>query len=71
MTVPISPLARDLLQQAAATRYQFEHFGLGKRANMPWWAPFDRRVWTTLDQVIDWLGPLMVTCGLAWFMTRR
>lgn len=61
-------LGRELAQ--AEYRW-IEHFGQGLRANMPWWGPFDRRVWTTSDQWIDWLGPLAATFTLAWYVTRR
>lgn len=59
-------------REFAQAEYRWiEHFGHGLRANMPWWGPFDRRVWTTLDQWVDWLGPLATTCALAWFQARR
>ena len=48
-----------------------ELYGAGLRANMPWWGPFDLRVWTKLDQWIDWIGPVAVTCGLAWAVGVR
>ncbi|MBM7405697.1 MULTISPECIES: hypothetical protein [Sphingomonas] len=58
-------------RELAQAEYRWiEQFGHGLRSNMPWWGPFDRRVWTTLDQWVDWLGPLIVTFGLAWFLTR-
>lgn len=59
-------------REVAQAEYRWiEHFGGGLRANMPWWGPFDLRVWTTLDQWVDWIGPLVVTFGLAWIMTRK
>lgn len=59
-------------RELAQAEYRWiEHFGEGLRANMPWWGPFDGGVWTTLDQWVDWLGPLFVTSSLAWFLTRR
>lgn len=48
-----------------------ELYGHGLRANMPWWAPFDLRVWRRLDQWIDWIGPVVATCALAWRAGRR
>jgi hypothetical protein len=47
-----------------------EHFGRGHRANMPWWGPFDLRVWTKLDPWVDWLGPVVATCSAAWLASR-
>lgn len=59
-------------REAAQAEYRWiELYGEGLRANMPWWGPFDLRVWTKLDQWIDWLGPLLATCTLAWLMARR
>lgn len=47
-----------------------EHHGGGLRANMPWWGPFDLRVWSKLDQWIDWIGPLAATVAVAWIAER-
>lgn len=59
-------------REAAQAEYRWiEQFGHGLRANMPWWGPFDLRVWPKLDQWIDWIGPLVSTCSLAWLMTRK
>lgn len=59
-------------RELAQAEYRWiEHFGNGLRANMPWWGPLDLRVWTTLDQWVDWLGPLVATFSLALFATRR
>jgi hypothetical protein len=41
-----------------------ENFGQGRRANMPWWGPFDRRVWTKADQWLDWIGPVLAVIGV-------
>ena len=41
-----------------------ENFGQGRRANMPWWGPFDRRVWTKVDQWLDWVGPVLAVTGV-------
>jgi hypothetical protein len=59
-------------REFAQAEYRWiERFGEGRRANMPWWGPFDHRVWATLDQWVDWLGPLAATCAFAWFLGRR
>ncbi len=60
-------LGRELAQ--AEYRW-IEYLGHGLRTNMPWWAPFDRRVWTTLDQWMDWAGPIAATSALALWMHR-
>lgn len=59
-------------REIAQAEYRWiEIYGAGLRANMPWWAPFDSRVWPKLDQYVDWLGPVLATCGLAGFVNRR
>lgn len=59
-------------RELAQAEYRWiEHFGEGLRANAPWWAAFDRRVWVTTDQIADILGPLLATIPLAFFMHRR
>ncbi|MBB4860570.1 hypothetical protein HNO88_003914 [Novosphingobium chloroacetimidivorans] len=59
-------------REAAQAEYRWiEVYGAGLRANMPWWAVFDGRVWPKLDQTIDWLGPVLATCGLAAFVSRK
>lgn len=59
-------------REVAQAEYRWiEQFGEGLRANAPWWAPFDRRVWTNADQIADWLGPLVATGSLALIMHRR
>ena len=60
-------LGRELSQ--AEYRW-IEHHGGGLRANMPWWGPLDHRVWTKLDQWLDWIGPVLATSSLAWFAER-
>lgn len=53
-------------REAAQAEYRWiEHYGEGRRANMPWWAMFDLRVWPKPDQWIDWIGPVIATCILA------
>lgn len=59
-------------REVAQAEYRWiELYGHGLRANMPWWAPFDLRVWRRLDQWIDWIGPVVATCALAWRAGRR
>lgn len=59
-------------RELAQAEYRWiEHIGQGLRANMPWWGPFDPQVWTTLDQSVDWIGPLTATSALAWLFQRR
>jgi len=59
-------------REVAQAEYRWiESYGHGLRANMPWWGPFDPRVWRTLDQWVDWLGPLTSTCLLAALAGRR
>lgn len=42
-----------------------ETYGLGRRANMPWWGAFDPRVWTKADQWLDWIAPLLAVLLVA------
>lgn len=59
-------------REVAQAEYRWiEHFGGGLRANMPWWGPFDPRVWTKLDQWIDWIAPIVVTVSMACITGRR
>lgn len=58
-------------REVAQAEYRWiEQFGEGLRANMPWNAVFDPRVWQTPDQTADWLGPLLATVALAILATR-
>ncbi|EQB09666.1 hypothetical protein L284_18765 [Novosphingobium lindaniclasticum LE124] len=58
-------------REAAQAEYRWiERFGGGLRRNLPWWGVFDMRVWPKLDQWLDWIGPIAVTCGLAAIMTQ-
>ena len=57
-------------REVAQAEYRWiEQFGGGRRANLPWWGRLDPRVWPKLDQWLDWIGPLIVTAAVAWFMT--
>ena len=66
------PCAYFVGREVAQAEYRWiEAFGGGLRANMPWWAAFDVRVWTNPGQWADWLGPLLGTFALAWFQTTK
>jgi len=59
-------------REIAQAEYRWiELYGAGLRANLPWWGAFDSHVWPKLDQTIDWLGPLLATCGLASLLDRK
>jgi hypothetical protein len=58
-------------REVAQAEYRWiEIYGAGLRSNMPWWGPFDLRVWNKLDQWLDWLGPVIATCTIAWIVRR-
>lgn len=61
-------IGRELTQ--AEYRW-IEEFGHGLRANTPWWAVFDPRVWPKADQFADWIGPILSTVSLAMIVQRR
>lgn len=53
-------------REVAQAEYRWiEHFGEGLRANMPWNAVFDPRVWQNGDQIADWIGPVATTLAIA------
>ena len=59
-------------RELAQAEYRWiEDFGNGLRANAPWWAAFDLRVWTKSDHFADIIGPIISTCALALLMRRR
>lgn len=59
-------------REIAQAEYRWiELYGHGLRANMPWWGPFDLRVWPKLDQWIDWMGPAVSTCLVAIVAGRK
>lgn len=59
-------------REVAQAEYRWiEEFGQGLRANMPWDAVFDPRVWQNADRIADWLGPVIVTTGIALIAGRR
>jgi hypothetical protein len=45
-----------------------ERFGEGRRANMPWWGGFDRRLWDW-HSVLGWTAPLLATVALAYSLS--
>lgn len=62
----IAPVATFIGREHAQAEYRWiERYGLGRRANMPWWGGFDLRVWDHLDPWIDWLAPVIGTAALA------
>ena len=59
-------------RELAQAEYRWiEQFGEGLRANAPWWAAFDPKVWTRADQIADVLGPIIATGTLGAIMQRR
>lgn len=66
------PSAYFLGREVAQAEYRWiESFGDGLRANMPWHAVLDPRVWQTADQFADWLGPIAACSALALFAELR
>lgn len=56
-------------RELAQAEYRWiEQFGAGLRANAPWWAALDRRVWTSADQYADLIGPVAACTVLAVIM---
>lgn len=58
-------IARELAQ--AEYRW-IEAYGFGRRANLPWWGCFDRRVWKRSD-LIDFFAPFAATVLTAALIT--
>jgi len=59
-------------RELAQAEYRWiEQFGAGLRANAPWWAAFDARVWTRADQFADVIGPILATGTLGLVMQHR
>lgn len=52
-------------EHACAEYRWIEQFGLGKRANMPWWGGFDPKVWPKADQWLDWILPTIAVIVVA------
>lgn len=57
-------LSRELTQ--AEYRW-IRAYGAGKRANLPWWGMFDRRVWD-VKSACDWLVPTAIVTAVALFL---
>ena len=52
-------------RELAQAEYRWiEDYGLGLRANMPWWGRFDHRVWKFTD-MMDWILPCLATASIA------
>lgn len=59
-------------RELAQAEYRWiETYGEGLRANAPWWAAFDGRVWVTVDQYADVLGPVLFCTCLGIWMHRQ
>jgi hypothetical protein len=53
-------------REVAQAEYRWiEQFGTGLRADMPWHAAFDPRVWKSADQIADLIAPVIVTLAIA------
>jgi len=46
-----------------------EKFGNGLRRNMPWWGPFDLKVWDKADQFLDCITPLIISVVIALLLS--
>ena len=57
-------LGRELAQ--AEYRW-IERYGQGRRANMPWWGPVDRRVWDTHSWFWNLALPICVAAVICRF----
>lgn len=58
-------------RELAQAEYRWiEQIGTGQRANLPWHAALDTRVWQTADQIADALGPFLVTLLIALIASR-
>lgn len=56
-------------EHAQAEQRWIERFGLGRRANMPWWGGFDVRVWNR-KSLLDWIAPIAATLIIAFAIVR-
>jgi hypothetical protein len=53
-------------REVAQAEYRWiELFGEGLRANMPWHAVLEPKVWHNADQIADWLAPIASTLVIA------
>lgn len=56
-------------REIAQAEYRWiERYGDRRRANMPWWGPFDPRVWWCADAWLDWIVPCAATVLVAWLL---
>lgn len=51
-------------EHAQAEYRWIERYGFHRRANLPWWGAFDRRVWD-LHSITDVVLPVIATAGIA------
>ncbi len=59
-------------EHAQAEYRWIETFGLGKRANMPWWATLDKRVWDFHSWFWNLTMPIVVAIAVSiWQITRN
>ena len=66
----VIPVAFFVSREHAQAEYRWiEHFANGKRANMPWWATLDKRVWDVHSLWWNLLCP--VACVAAVFLAMR
>lgn len=56
-------------EHAQAEYRWIEHFGHGRRANMPWWGGFDPNAWDR-KSLSDWLFPLSSCALIAIFLAQ-
>lgn len=57
-------------REIAQAEYRWiETYGQGLRANMPWWGPFDPRVWRKVDAWLDWAAPTAICILVAGVMS--
>ena len=52
-------------EHAQAEYRWIETFGSHRRAYLPWWGGFDRRVWTHIDSWFDWIIPALLASLVA------
>lgn len=65
------PTSYFIGREVAQAEYRWiEQFGSGERANLPWHAALDPRVWQTADQFADAIGPFLVTLLIALIASR-
>lgn len=61
----VAAAAFYLGREHAQAEYRWiEKYGFGRRANLPWWGAFDKRVWD-IHSITDWVLPLIFTIIVA------